>query len=108
MALPKKGIRKIEYEGHKYGWLIRSKPTYTQGAFQSPMTIGIQELDCEMPKVLYVTLNIDRPDNWLSSHQTQITPNIIRNIIKGAIEEGWVFNEGGAAYEYEFGVIKNA
>lgn len=73
MALPKKGIRKIEYEGHTYGWLIRSKPTYTQGAFQSPMTIGIQELDCEMPKVLYVTLNIDRPDNWLSSHQTQIT-----------------------------------
>lgn len=45
MALPKKGIRKIEYEGHTYGWLIRSMPTYTQGAFQSPMTIGIQELD---------------------------------------------------------------
>ncbi len=107
MALPRKGIRSIEVEGHTYGWLIRSKPTHSQGAFQSPMTIGIQELECKNPKVLHVTLNIDRPDNWINGHQTQITPNIIRRIIKGASEKGWEYNAGGPAFEYECSIIKH-
>ena len=98
MTLPKKGLRKLAHNGLNYGWLIRKKPTYSQ-ALQSLMTLAIQELDCETPKVLHVTLNIDRPDNWIVEHQTQITPSIIRNIIDKATESGWEYNSGGSAYE---------
>ena len=107
MAIPKKGMRKIECKGKVYGWIIRSKPTYGQAAFQTPMTIGIQDLECENPKVLHVTLNIDRPDNWISNYETHITPSIVRNIIKAARNDGWESNSGGLAFKYKYGVIKH-
>ena len=71
------------------------------------MALAIQNLTCKSPKVLHVTLNIDRPDNWISEHQTQITPMIIAEIIETAIESGWKSNEGGAAYEFKHQVIKH-
>ncbi|WP_226705017.1 hypothetical protein [Microbulbifer elongatus] len=108
MSLSKKGLRKIEHCGQEYGWMILKRPTYTQAAFRSNMTVAIQLLNTEKPKVLHVTLNIDRPDNWLEPHQTQITPRIIEGIISGAIEDGWVPDSGGAAYEFSYQVIKYA
>ncbi len=107
VALPKKGTRTIECDGTLYAWLIRAKPTYCQAVSLTAMTVGIQELDRDTPKVLYVTLNISRPDNWISGHQTQITPAVIRNIIRGALEEGWVPNSGGKAYEFQYSVVKH-
>jgi len=89
MALSKKGLRKLEYKEITFGWRIRAKPTYSQGAFRSPMTLAIQSMDTESPKILHVTLDIDRPDNWIASHQTQITPEVIRQIIDTALKTGW-------------------
>lgn len=106
MALPKKGIRTIECDGALFGWLIRAKPTYCQAVSLTAMTVGIEQLDRDTPKVLYVTLNIS-PDNWISGHQTQITPAVIRNIIRDALEEGWDSNGGGKAFEFEYSVIKD-
>ncbi len=104
MGLPKKGLRKIEHKGNKYGWLIRRNPTYNQ-ALSSPMTLAIQELGCETPKVLYVTLNIDRPDSWLGEHQTQIRPKHIVEIIEEAQKHGWEYDAGGAVFEFHFDKI---
>ena len=106
MTLPRKGLRKLEINGKYFGWLIRSKPTYSQGAFSTPMTLAIQEMDCDKPKVLHVKLNIDRPDNWNMEHKTEITPKIIKEIILAAEKKGWSSNSGGSAFEYEHDVIK--
>jgi hypothetical protein len=108
MALPKKGLRTIEIGSIRYGWYIRKRPTYSQAAFESAMTIAIQELDCATPTVLHVTLNVSRPDNWIYEHQTQITPKVIKNIIECAQDSGWEYSGGGAAFEYEYNVIKDS
>ena len=101
MTLPKKGIRKLSFNGVQYGWLVRSKPTWNQG-HQSPMTLAIQALDCETPTVLHVTLNIDRPDNWFKEHNIPIVPSAVKNMIELAIDDGWVPDAGGSAYEFKF------
>ena len=102
MALPKKGLRTIEHGGKSYGWMIRRKPTYLQGCFQTPMTIAIQPLEVSHPKILHVTLNIDRPDNSISPHQTQITPRVIREIIEEALQSGWQSEGGGKEYPFQY------
>lgn len=108
MTLPKKGLRKITHGGHTYGWLIRKKPTWNQG-HKALMTLAIQHLECDVPTVLHVRLNITRPDNYFTPHQTQIRPIHIRNMIDAATEAGWVSDVGGAAVEFEYsGVIMHA
>ena len=107
MTLPKKGMRKLEYGGVNYGWLIRRKPTYSQAIQDSMMTLAIQSLDAESPQVLHVTLTMDRPDNWIDPHQTQIRPQEIRSIIDRAIENNWKAESGGRAFELEYSVIKH-
>ncbi|MFO0697227.1 MAG: hypothetical protein U0230_26865 [Polyangiales bacterium] len=39
--------------------------------------------------VLLVDLVVSRPDNWISPHQTALTPAIVREIIERALREGW-------------------
>jgi len=107
MALSKKSLRKLKHNGIVFGWTIRSKPTYSQGAFNSRMTFAVQSMNTESPKILHVTLNIDRPDNWISPHQTQITPKLIRGIIDTAIKSGWQYDAGGKAYELEYTIEKH-
>ena len=106
MALSQKGLRKLKHDGIVFGWIIRSKPTYSQGAFVSPMTLAVQSMDTELPKILHMTLNIGRPDNWIAPHQTQITPKIIKDIIDVAIINGWQYDAGGKAYELEYTIEK--
>ena len=105
MTLSTKRLRKLEFNGLQFGWLIRRKPTWSQG-HKSPMTLAIQALDFDNPTVLHVTLNISRPDNFFKEHQAQITPSIIRSIIEQAIDEGWKCDIGGAAYEFNFKIVE--
>ncbi|NEP09629.1 MAG: hypothetical protein F6K14_05235 [Symploca sp. SIO2C1] len=107
MTLARKGLRQLEYQETKFGWMIRPKPTYSQAALSNRMTLAIQSLETQSPKVLHVTLNIDRPDNWIDSHQTTITPKVISKIIDKALNNGWIPDAGGRAYELEYGVIKH-
>ena len=100
--LSKKGLRKLEYNGVTFGWMVRSKPTYMQGAFKTPMTIAIQSIGVESPKVLYVILNIERPDNWSEPNKYQITPMLIKNIIEKALKNGWKHDAGGNAFEFRY------
>ena len=101
MTLPQKKLRKIEVDGKVYGWMIRSRPTWSQG-LGGRMTLAIQELELETPTILRVTLNILRPDNWLEQkHNMAITPEIIRDIIDAALQEGWKSKEG-SAFDFDY------
>jgi len=106
MTLSQKSLRKLKYNGIVFGWTIRPKPTYSQGAFTSKMTLAVQSLNTESPKILHVTLNIDRPDNWIAPHQTKITSKTIRGIIDVALKSGWQYDAGGKAYELEYTIEK--
>jgi hypothetical protein len=107
MTLSKKGLRKLKHNGVAFGWIIRYKPTYSQAALHSQMTLAIQSLDTESPKTLHVTLNMDRPDNWITPHQTQITPKVIRDIIDTALKSGWQYDVGGKAHELKYAFAKH-
>ncbi len=104
MALPQKGLRKIFCNEKLFGWLIRKKPTYCQGALASPITLSIQLLECERPKVLNVILNYPRPDNWLNEMSCSVTPEIIEKIIIEATISGWQPDSGGSAFLFEYDI----
>lgn len=85
-------------------WRIRKKPTYTQGAFKTPMCLAIQRADLRASSVLLVNLRLSRPDNWLSPHQTAVTPALVCEIILGALADGWD-PLATRPYEFEHGLI---
>ncbi len=107
MALSKKGLRKLKHHGVVFGWTIRSKPTYSQAAFADRMTLAVQSINTESSTILHVTLNMSRPDNWISLHQTPVTPTVIRDIIDMALKSGWQYDAGGKAYELEYAIEKS-
>ncbi len=88
MSLPRKGSRRIEVDGKEFIWLIRKKPTYTQGVAEGPMTVAIQA--AEGRSVLTVDLKVSRPDNWISPHETQVTPEMVREMVRAAMKDGWL------------------
>jgi hypothetical protein len=88
VSLPRKGSRRIEVAGREFIWLIRKKPTYAQGVAAGPMTVAVQS--AEGRSVLTVDLKVSRPDNWISSHQTQVTPEMVREMVRAAMKGGWV------------------
>lgn len=89
MSLPKKGRRPISVDGQPYCWRIRRAPTYTQGAFEGSMTLAVQHASDDSQSVLVADLVISRPDNWIAPHQTSVTPQMVRDIIRAAVAAGW-------------------
>lgn len=87
MSLPHKGSRKVEVDGVHYRWMIRRKPTYSQALKETPMTLAIEP--CDAAGKLTVSLGVSRPDNWLDSHQTSVTPKVVAEIIREAVVAGW-------------------
>jgi hypothetical protein len=106
MTLPRKGSRIVQVGAHEYVWRIRKKPTYAQGAFQAPMRVAIQRSRITSAGVLVVNLLVSRPDNWISPHQTAVTPSVIRDIIARAIAEGWD-PEKTEPFALEYGLIRD-
>ncbi|MFT6922394.1 MAG: hypothetical protein ACJA1C_001399 [Crocinitomicaceae bacterium] len=89
MSLPSKGLRKVEFDGLTYEWTIRKKPTYMQGVAGTGMKISIQLKTDSDRSLLSVDLGFTRPDNWLQSHKTAVTPKHIVSIIDRALKAGW-------------------
>lgn len=104
MSLPKKGSRTIEIETGNYRWLIRKKPTYDQGLAWSTMTVAIESMDEDARSVLIVHTGIYRPDNWVKSNQTAVTPGVIRKMILAAIEDGWEQDKSGT-FHFKYQLI---
>jgi hypothetical protein len=106
MTIPRKGSRIVQVGEHEYVWRIRKKPTYAQGAFQAPMRVAIQRSSVASGGVLNVNLLVSRPDNWISPHQTAVTPAVIRDIVARAIAKGWN-PETSEPFALEYGLIRD-
>jgi hypothetical protein len=107
MTIPRKGRRLVRVEATDYAWRIRKKPTYLQGAFQTPMTLAIQPCDARAQSVLLVILRVSRPDNWIGPHQTSVTPGMVREMIVGALAGGWQPFNTTEHFFYEYPLIKD-
>ncbi|MDT0584361.1 hypothetical protein [Brumicola blandensis] len=105
MSLPKKGSRKISVDGQDYRWSIRSKPTYSEGAFACGMTAAAELYDSPVSTLLIV-FDAPRPDNWLLQDGKNITPKMIEASIKASIEDGWKPKEK-EGFKFEFKAINN-
>lgn len=101
MSIPKKGSRKIVVDGKEYFWLVRSKPTYTQECFESPMTASV-ELNQKGVATLNIEFNFQRPDSLVSNNSDAVTPSLIQACILEAIRAGWVPDVPGSTYKYVY------
>jgi len=106
MTIPRKGSRRVRVGEDEYAWRIRKKPTYAQGAFQTPMSLAIQRCATDVGGVLIVNLVVSRPDNWISPHQTSVTPAVVQDIIAHAIAAGWD-PESTKSFSFEHGLIRD-
>ena len=88
MAIPKKGSRKITVDDVVYRWRIRSKPTYSQGAFGANVTAAV-ELYEDAFSTLHITFPWVRCDNWIGHPKTPVTPRHVSDSILSALSEGW-------------------
>lgn len=100
MSIPKKGSRKLEYEGQAYRWRIRKKPTYNQGYFTTSMTFSV-ELSEKSKSTLLVFLDFVRPDSSIVAgpESIGITPKHVIYAIQKAKKEGWKADEPGKTFE---------
>lgn len=106
MSLPKKGARTIVVGELTYKWLIRKRPTYSEGINHSFMRIAV-ELDSKSPTgLLMINTQVFRPDNWIKPTQIAVTPKIVRSMIEKALESGWS-PESKETYHLEFNVAPN-
>ena len=99
MAIPKKGSRKIVVDTVEYRWTIRSKPTYSQGAFGNHMTAAV-ELAEKSGAVLSITFPWVRCDNWIGNPELPVTPKDIENCIRSALQDGWQPAKRGSAFKF--------
>ena len=107
MTIPTRGRRFVRVGDVDYVWRIRKKPTYLQGAFHSSMTLAVQPYGVDARNVLVVNLRISRPDNWISPHQTAVTPSTVREMIVGALAIGWQPFNAAAPFFYEHPLIRD-
>lgn len=99
MAISKKGSRKIVVDNITYRWTIRSKPTYSQGAFEDNMTAAAELYD-NPGTVLSITFPWVRCDNWIENPKVPVTPKDIEKSIRGALKKGWKPENRGSAFKY--------
>lgn len=99
MAIPKKGSRRIIVDGIEYRWTIRSKPTYSQGAFGDNLTAAV-ELLSNPGVVLSVTFPWIRCDSWIGNPEKPVTPKDIALCIRAALESGWQPDGQGPVFTY--------
>ncbi|MDI1436910.1 hypothetical protein [Polyangium sorediatum] len=107
MTIPRKGRRVVRVGDTDYAFRIRKKPTYNQAAFQTSMTLAILPRDAVSGSVLMVDLVVSRPDNWLSPHQTAVTPAMVREMIAGALASGWQPFHATAPFFYKYPLIRD-
>lgn len=108
MTAPRRGQRPLVVDGVAYEWRIRKRPTYTQAVHSTPMVIAIQARAEGPRQVLVVNLIVSRPDNWIATHQTGITPAMVCDIVRRALDAGWSPLGGGPAFRLDHGVVQDS
>ncbi len=94
MAIPKKGSRKIVVNDIVYRWRVRWKPSYAQECEGSNFTTAV-ELFEEPKSVLHITFPWVRYDAYFGVAEKSVTPKLIEQCIKNALQEGWQPNKNG-------------
>jgi len=84
MALPKKGIRKINVKGHYYSWIASGNDDFIQLIICSSSGQG-QKL---LTQFDYHHSFKSATDNCLRQ-QLSITPNIVRKVIDYGLKQVW-------------------
>jgi hypothetical protein len=105
MAIPKKGSRTVQVGSDSYDWRIRKKPTYSQAAFQSSMSLAVQLSTEGAHSVLVANLQVSRPDNWMHPHQTAVKPAMVRDMIRRALVAGWIPSSAGRPFMLDYPLI---
>lgn len=94
MTIARKGRRPIIVDGISCRWSVRSRPTYSQGLAQSPLSFAV--VNEETPSsTLVVSMATSRPDNWMHQPGVPVTPVIVERAIRKAISGGWRAHQDG-------------
>ena len=101
MTIPQKGSRPLTVDGVRYRWSVRSRPTYSQGIGQGPLSFAVVNDDAP-GSTLVVTLDAMRPDNWLQEPSAVVTPKMVELAIRKALADGWHAAQGGGAFALQF------
>ena len=97
MSLPNKGSRRIVVDDIAYRWRVRHKPTYFQGAFVSELQFAVQR-EAFGRCTLSVILDQPRPDNWLGKPGAVVTPALVAQAVRQALQQGWQASSAGSAF----------
>ncbi len=102
MALPKKGLRKLDHDGKKYGWKVGKDPYYCHSG--DLVNIVIQQMDVDKTQVLSVRFNIIRANRISYNDIYPVTPANIIDIIDTALDKGWKPDAGGKPFQLEYDI----
>jgi len=101
MSIPRTGSRRIEVDGVAYRWTVRPRPTYFQALSEAQgLTVAV-ELEEGPGRVLIVSFQRSRPDNWLNAPSAAVTPRHVAEAIREALAAGWVPHSTGGAFHHE-------
>lgn len=100
MTLPRKGTRLITVDQVTYRWVVRRRPTYSQGTGQSPLSVAVERAE-EPGSVLVVRLLGAHPGNWLGLPTVGATPASVALAVRDARERGWQPGTPGGLFHFE-------
>jgi hypothetical protein len=97
MAIAKKGSRRIVVEAIPYRWTVRPRPTYAQALACGHLSFAV-EMEKTGRTTLVVTVGASRPDNWVASQSSVVTPSLVERAIRQALSQGWRPSERGSPH----------
>ncbi len=101
MAIPKTGSRKIIVDDIKYRWTVRKRPTYTQSVMEANMQAAV-ELYEEPGSVLSINFPWVRYDSFIGIPQEPVTPKLIEQSVRTALQKGWLPEKKGSAFTLDY------
>ena len=97
MSLPNKGSRRIVVDDIAYRWRVRHKPTHSQGDYACELQFAVQR-ESFGRCTLSVILDQPRPDNWLNKPGAVVTPALVAQAVRQALQQGWQASSNGSAF----------
>ncbi|WP_307874077.1 MULTISPECIES: hypothetical protein [unclassified Frankia] len=90
-------------DGDHYRWVVRRKPTYSQGLTWSPLSFAVERADPPGRSTLVVRLATPRPDNWIKAPAPSVQPAAVAAAIRQALERGWQPSRPGSPFVLDLG-----
>ena len=97
MSVPKKGFRKITFNGEVFLWKVRKKVSWEE-IHNGLLGIPIQHV--HGGALLVVTTGYSR-SYFEENNEFSITPILIEKCIDKAIKSGWDYSKNGPKYELD-------